>query len=255
VEVTSKVGHRFPSGVGFRRAFLELLVVRERDGGEEIVWGSGRTNAVGVIVDGNGLPLRTEFLDQPDPAAQDGIPLYQRHHDVITSEDQVQIYEELVLDGGNRFTTSFIHRDDHPKDNRLLPFGFIDPVLDRTAFQARFGDDETIRAFMKTTRPEGNAEHDGNFGPGKDTVTYKIALPAGLDPRDLKVKATLYYQAIPPYWLHQRFTLAPDQPATQRLYTLASHLNTAGTPIEGWKLPLVTESAYVVPRDRCTSCR
>jgi hypothetical protein len=248
VEVTNKVGHRFPSGVGFRRAFLELLVVREIAGRDEIVWGSGRTNSVGVIVDGNGAPLRTEFLDHPDPASQAGIPLYQKHHDVITSQDQVQIYEELVLDADNRFTTSFVHRAAHPKDNRLLPFGSIDPVEDPKAFQARFGADETIRAFMKATRPEGSAENDTNFAPGTDTVTYKIALPEGLDPRHLKVKATMYYQTIPPYWLKQRFTSAPDQPGTQRLYYLTSHLNTAGTPIESWKLPLVTASAYVVPR-------
>lgn len=90
--------------------------------------------AVGVIVDGNGMPLCTEFLRQPDelpdPACKKkGIPLYQQHHDVITAQDQVQIYEELVLDAHNRFTTSFIHRNAHPKDNRLLPFGFIDPVV------------------------------------------------------------------------------------------------------------------------------
>jgi hypothetical protein len=160
----------------------------------------------------------------------------------------VQIYGELVLDADNRFTTSFVHRAAHPKDNRLLPFGSIDPVEDPKAFQARFGADETIRAFMKATRPEGSAENDTNFAPGTDTVTYKIALPEGLDPRHLKVKATMYYQTIPPYWLKQRFASAPDQPGTQRLYYLTSHLNTAGTPIESWKLPLVTASAYVVPR-------
>ena len=254
VDVTNKVGHRFPSGVGFRRAFLELLVVRESNGHEEIVWGSGRTNAVGVIVDGNGVPLRTEFLDQPNPDDKDGIPYHQRHHNIITAQDQVQIYEELVLDAQTHFTTSFIHRAKHPKDNRLLPFGFLDPVKDAKRFQERFGADETIKAFMQATRPEGHAAQDVDFGPGKDTVTYQIALPANLDPRHLKVKATMYYQAIPPYWLRQRFTLAPDQPGTQRLYYLTSHLNTAGTPIEGWKLPLVTASAYVVPRSQCSAC-
>ena len=64
VNVTNKVGHRLPSGVGFRRVFLEVLVTREVDGAEEVIWGSGRTNSVGVIVDGNGVPLKTEFLDQ-----------------------------------------------------------------------------------------------------------------------------------------------------------------------------------------------
>ena len=62
VTVTNKVGHRFPSGVGFRRAFLEVLVVRSVDGREEVVWGSGRTNTVGVIVDGAGAPLESAVL-------------------------------------------------------------------------------------------------------------------------------------------------------------------------------------------------
>ena len=51
VKVTNKTGHRFPSGVGFRRAFLELSVLDQHD---LVVWASGRTNGVGVIVDETG---------------------------------------------------------------------------------------------------------------------------------------------------------------------------------------------------------
>ena len=171
--------------------------------------------------------------------------LYQRHHERIVREDQVQIYEELVMDVEKRFTTSFIHRVFHPKDNRLLPFGALNPDTDRRAFDERFGDDETIRAFMKATVPEGCATEDADFRPGTDTVRYEMSLPAGIDPRELTVKATMYYQAIPPSWLRDRFTQAPDRRGTQRLYYLTSHLNTAGTPIESWKLPLVTSTASV----------
>ena len=258
VTVTNKVGHRLPSGVGFRRVFLEILVTRDIGGSEEVVWGSGRTNSVGVIVDGNGVPLRTEFLDQgerrpPEDCADQGyseIALYQEHHQVVTAEDQVQIYEELVLNRDGEFTTSFIHRDCHRKDNRLTPFGTIDPEKEPQAFQDRFGNDETIKAFMKATTPEGGAAEDPDFGPGTDTVRYQISLPQGLDLRNLTVKATMYSQAIPPYWLQQRFSLgadlAPDQrQGTERLYYLASHLNTEGTPIENWKLPLVSQSVSV----------
>ena len=93
--------------------------------------------------------------------------------------------------------------------------------------------------------PEGAAVKDTDFGPGRDSVTYQMDLPWGLDPRNLSVRATMYYQAIPPYWLHQRFSLAPDGPATRRLYYLASHLNTVGTAIEDWKLKLVSAEASV----------
>jgi hypothetical protein len=258
VRVTNKVGHRLPSGVGFRRVFLELLVTRDRDGAEDVVWGSGRTNSVGVIVDEHGVPLDTEFFDQgsrmpPAQCADQGygeVALYQEHHQVITAQNQVQIYEELVLDADGQFTTSFIHRDCHPKDNRLIPFGTIDPETEPREFQARFGDSETIEAFMKATVPEGAAADDPDFGPGQDTVRYQITLPQGLDLSELTVTATMYSQAIPPYWLRDRFrwgsNLPPDQrQGTERLYYLTSHLNTEGTPIENWKLPLVSVTADV----------
>ena len=237
VEVFNKVGHRFPSGVGFRRAFLEVVALRQVEGGEQIVWGSGRTNSVGVIVDGSGQPLKTEFLDRKEP------PRYQPHHRVIESQDQVQIYEELVLNAKDEFTTSFVHRDKHPKDNRLLPVGYLAPGSAK--FAKKFGGSEIVKAFMVATEPEGEAKKDEDFAPGRDRVSYKISLPAGVDPQELTVRATMYYQAIPPYWLHQRFSTAPDQPATQRLYYLASHLTTEGTPIENWTLPLTSASATV----------
>src|SRR5262249_35174273 len=48
VTVINKVGHKFPSGVGFRRAFLEFNVL---DVNNKVLWTSGSTNGVGVIVD------------------------------------------------------------------------------------------------------------------------------------------------------------------------------------------------------------
>jgi hypothetical protein len=60
--------------------------------------------------------------------------------------------------------------------------------------------------------------------------------------RNVTVTATLYYQSIPPYFLHDRFTQAPDAPATQRLYYLTSNLQTKGTSIEDWKFLITTAS-------------
>ena len=111
VTVTNKVGHRFPSGVGFRRAFLEVLAIQRST--EEVVWASGRTNSVGVIVDGLGRPLRTEFL--PDSET------YQPHYQSIVAEDQVQIYEELTLNARNEFNTSFLTRIGIPRTTASSP--------------------------------------------------------------------------------------------------------------------------------------
>jgi hypothetical protein len=81
-------------------------------------------------------------------------------------------------------------------------------------------------------------------------VHYEIPLselPAGIDPLRLTVRATLYYQSIPPYYLMQRFEQAPNAAGTQRLLYLTSRLNTKGTPIEGWRL-LIDSTPAVVPR-------
>ena len=71
-------------------------------------------------------------------------------------------------------------------------------------------------------------------------MTYRVELPAGVDPERLAVRATLYYQAMPPYYLRNLFETAPDGPATQRLHYICSNIDLRGTPIEDWKLPVVS---------------
>src|SRR6185436_16364768 len=53
VTVINRVGHKFPSGVGFRRAFIQFSVL---DVNGKVLWSSGRTNEVGVIIDGSKTP-------------------------------------------------------------------------------------------------------------------------------------------------------------------------------------------------------
>ena len=227
VTVTNLTGHRLPSGVGFRRAFVELLVLETRDGRERVVWSSGRTNTVGVIVDGEGRPLPTEFLEQG---------AYQKHHAVITNDDQVQIYEELVQDADGNFTTSFIRRDHDVKDNRLLPLGWSPQ-----------GPDPSLNGrFLKATFPHGDAERDPDYrnGSGTDRVTYEIELPPDVDTTALTVRASLYYQNIPPYFLDQRFRIGKGE-ETRRLYALTSNLNLEGTKMENWKILLATTETEV----------
>lgn len=243
VDVTArnKAGHRFPSGVAFRRGFIELLI---KDG-DTVIWGSGQTNDAGVIVDNAGNPLATEFLPNGDCGYPGNNPAgcYQAHHQIITSDKQVQIYEELNRNKEGEFTTSFIHRVHIVKDNRLLPDGWRESSIFKPQGQV-------MLQFMEATDPQfvGNDPDYKDQGPGfagKDSVQYRIDLPAQYRGKALMVQATMYSQAIPPYWLKQRFDLAPDGEATRRLHYLASHLNLDGTVLDQWKFKINIATATV----------
>ena len=240
VTVENLVGHRFPSGVSFRRAWIELSVLDGERGGE-VAWASGRTNSVGLIVDGNGDPLPTEFFedDRPQPHYHGIPPADGDATPAITRQDQVQIYEEVTVDAEDRVTFSFIHRDEHLKDNRLLPRGWRPSHA--------FAPSDVLEQFMEATDPEGvGKDPDYTAGnTGKDRVRYRITLPPGVDPARATVRARMYYQAFQPFWLKRKFDISGDDPATRRLYYLASRLNTAGTVIDQWKLALATAEAPV----------
>jgi hypothetical protein len=235
VTVTNLTGHRFPSGVGFRRAFIEFLVLEKTGAQDKVVWSSGRTNNLGIIVDGEGRVLPSEFFSTIPDRNGSVRQAFQPHHEVISSQSQVQIYEELVLDADSKFTTNFVQRDKIIKDNRLLPLGWT-----------KTGPDASLSGeFLESTFPEGHARTDPEYddGSGTDQVTYRVKLPPGVDPSKCYVRATLLYQSTPPSYLAMRFKAAPAGPATQRLYYLGSHLNLAGTELENWKLKLVSASA------------
>jgi len=226
VRVENLAGHRLPSGVGFRRAFIELAVTA----GSSTLWASGRTNALGVILRGTtNEALPTEFVTRPG-----SVGTYQPHYETITRDDQVQIYEERVLDPEGMLTTSFLALDSIVKENRLQPRGW-----------RRGGP------FWHETQPHGESARDVDYwnSKGADRLVYRIPLTRVRGAT--QVRATLYYQAIPPYYLAQRFGIKCESPfagecdETRRLAFLASRLRTAGTPIESWKLLLATEQRRI----------
>ena len=143
VMVENLVGHKFPSGVGFRRAFLTFEVLDELG---NTIWASGRTDGMGRLVDANGAPIAGEAWWKADCSARisgDTRP-HQPHFQVIAAQDQAQIYQELVSDPGDgpkpqcgldagpagELTTSFLSICAEVKDNRLLPHGYL-PVDQR----------------------------------------------------------------------------------------------------------------------------
>jgi len=218
VEVRNLAGHNLPSGVAFRRAFITFEAI---DAGGKVVWASGRTNSVGAIVKGAGAEvLPTEFFYDPVTRKQ----ILQPHYETISDEGQVQIYEEIVADSKGKITTSFIGLDQVLKSNRILPKGW-----------------RPDGPFAEFTRPHGDAEHDPEYinstgATGADKITYSI--PLNDQTRSIiSVRVTLNYQAIPPYYLKERFTIGKG-PETQRLAYLTSHLTLPGTPIENWRLAI-----------------
>jgi hypothetical protein len=227
VRVENLAGHRLPSGVGFRRAFLEMEVL---GAGREPLWASGRTNSLGVILRGTtNEPLPTEFITRPG-----SVGTYQPHYETITRDDQVQIYEERALDPEGWLTTSFLAIDSVVKENRLPPRGW-----------RRGGP------YWMETQPHGTAGRDADYwnGQGADRLVYRI--PLSRVHGATQVRATLYYQSIPPYYLAQRLGINCNSPfagecdETRRLAFLASRLRTAGTSIENWKLLLATEQRRI----------
>lgn len=226
VMIENKVGHRFPSGVGFRRAFLEFLVIEnEGSDDEKIVWASGRTNELGVLLGANGQPLPSETFERD----ANGVQQYQPHYEVIDSPDQVQIYETLLWNHKGEFTTSFIHGCDVVKDNRFLPKGW---KHQGPAPESLTGN------FLHSTYPGDQAAQDPLYqnGSGSDSIQYRAQLPDDTDPASLTVRATLYYQAMPPYFLKNLFDNAPEGEATKRLHYMLSNINLKGTAVENWKL-------------------
>jgi len=213
VQVQNLAGHNFPSGVSFRRAFLNFQVL---DAGGNVLWASGNTNSDGVIVDNSGTPLVTEFFSNSQQS-------YQPHFwtdNPITSDSQVEIYEELVTDPQGLLTTSFLSLDHKVKDNRIQPQGrsFNGPNAAITA-PVGTGDDPSYQR-----------------GCGCSVVRYQIPLPANA----AAVNATLYYQSIPPYYLRQRAEEGHG-PDTARLKNFANQLNVGNYPeIANWKLKIAT---------------
>ncbi|MBU8896062.1 hypothetical protein KRR26_10625 [Corallococcus sp. M34] len=237
VTVTNKAGHNFPSGVGFRRAFIEFLVLDESG---RPLWASGRTSAVGELLDGlSNTVLPSEFF-LPGPQGQQ---LFQPHHQVIQQGNQVQIYEELIRDSEGRFTTSFLHQYQVEKDNRLRPRGW-----------------SPTGPFASETKSTGTGT-DPDYVPnpklsGTDSVRYEVTLPPNVLSQVRSIQATLYYQATPPYYLAQRFDSGRKGPSRldiQRLYYLASNLDVDapaedGKPyLQGWKLPITQARVDVKP--------
>jgi hypothetical protein len=232
VGVLNLTGHRFPSGVGFRRAFIELKVT---DPEGRVLFDSGGTNANGEIVGADGKPLPSEsFARLPD-----GRQAYQPHYDVqhpIANAGQAQIFEELVQDDAGDFTTSFIRRDRVFKDNRLLPQGWRKDGQPGIVLPPHW---------LEATHPV-NVRNDPHYadGSGRAVTAYAIPLRTAVDPARLRVEATLWYESWNPNF--RRLRTSGNGPAATRLRALLGNLKLDQTPqLADWKLRIASAAGPV----------
>jgi hypothetical protein len=162
ISVENLGGHKLPTAYPARRVWLHVVV---RDRANQVVFESGAFQPDGSIK-GN---------DNDTDAAR-----FEPHYNEITSPDQVQIYESIMLDNAGSVTTGLLAAVRYVKDNRLLPHGFDKGTADK--------DIAVI----------GDAANDADFTDKGDKVRY--ALPLGTAQGPFRVEAELWYQPIGYRW-------------------------------------------------------
>jgi len=172
-----------------------------------------------VITDTVGNPLLTEFFS---PSQQTFQPHFWTGNP-ITSDKQVEIYEEMVRDPQGQLTTSFLSLDNKVKDNRIQPKG-----------RSSTGPNADILVPVGT-----GADPSYKEGCGCSVVRYQLPLTGELT-NAAQVQATLYYQSIPPYYLRQRAQDASG-PDTARLVKFTNELDVNKyTEISNWRLKIAS---------------
>lgn len=172
VSLANLIGHKFPSGFPNRRAFVQVVAVTAAG---DTLFQSGRWDNNYEVI-GNDLP-------------------YEPHHNVITQDDQVQIYEFVMGDVNQDVTTTLLRAVHRLKDNRLVPIGYrvSHPSQDTSAIAGHALSD-----------PDFNHDADGVEGNGGDIIHYH--LPLGGYAGVVQVKASIWFQQVPPRWNQEMLT-------------------------------------------------
>jgi hypothetical protein len=212
-----------------------------------------------VIVDDKDAPIAGELWWKPDCSARIApeARVHQPHYQAIGRQDQAQIYQEISAAPGEGetpscgahaepdgpLTTSFLSLCAKVKDNRLLPDGFL-PLAERTAIASALGAKPDL---AEDVAPAGTGGDPDYVTGGGDSIQYRVPL-ADLSGKPAQLRARLYYQAIPPYYLQDRFCTARSLD-TKRLYYLAGKLEVASGPLKDWKLQVGNTATAAVPQD------
>ncbi len=157
LKINSATGHKLPSAYPSRRVILHVTV---KDSANNVVFESGKVNANGSVAGVDADINRATF---------------EPHYDLITSPDQVQVYEAIMGNNLNEVTYTLLRGMVYLKDNRLLPTGF---------------NKTTATNDVKVV---GDALNDTNFIGGSDQITYHIPNLTG---SNYTVEAELLHQPL-----------------------------------------------------------
>lgn len=193
VFVEPQTGHKFPTGIPLRRAWLRVEVV---DSTGAIVFSSGDYDVAGRIMGTNSMPLPSELAGGPQ------MP----HFAEITSAEQVQIYEAVLADVSGDPTYLLMRGAGFSKDNRLLPQGW-----------------SALHPNAAIVGPVGVDGDDDWTTPG-DEVDYRIDV-AGLT-APFTVNVSMHYQTLSARFAEEMFSYdTPEVEAFKEMY-----LRTSRTP-------------------------
>ena len=162
VSVDVLTGHKFPTSFPSRRAWLHVTVT---DGNETVIFESGGYDQTGEI-----------FGNANDENPED----FEPHYELISTPDQVQIYEPIMKNVAGEVTTFQMLATGYLKDNRLLPDGF-----DKN-------NPPTVSAVI------GEALQDPSFTGGRDSLTYQVQTGGANGPFTIQVE--LLYQSVGYRW-------------------------------------------------------
>ncbi len=135
VLVSNHSGHKFPTSLPSRRAWLHVKVTNAEN---QTVFESGAFNSNNQII------------------GVDDTTGYEMHHEKIENASEVQVYEPIMADTDDKQTYTFMQASRYLKDNRILPNGYKNTT-------------------PASAQPYGVPANDTNFIGGSDTVEYEVS--------------------------------------------------------------------------------
>jgi hypothetical protein len=187
VEIENLAGHKLPTGFPSRRIWIHFTV-RDADG--SVIFESGDYQADGMILEND---------NDQDPRQ------YERHYDLISQEDQVQIYEPILVNSLDEVTTHLLRVSYYVKDNRLLPDGF---------------DKQEAAEEIDV---HGQAGGDEDFQGGGDRLMYRVNTENAQGP--LTIEVELLMQSIGFRWaVNHREVNTSESETFMKYYDATSNL-------------------------------